>query len=605
VGDLVPGVARDVRVGLRALRKTPAFAAGAIVTVALAVGATTAIFSVVYGVLLRQLPYRDVERVFWIWSDQPGRDRTPFNVPDFIDYRDSTRTLAGLAGFFSYSANLSEEAAAERVQGIRATGNLFDVLGTPARFGRLLQPGDELPGAAPVVVLTEPFWTRRFGGDRTLIGRAIRLNSEEYTVVGIVAGGFALPVRDVEFVLPFAVDQDPRRGARNSVNFIIGAGRLGDRVALPQASSELVAIARRLQEQFPVENARKQGVRMVGVLDGIVGPFRTVLLAVFGAVGAVLLIACANLANLMLARAAGRRRDVAVQLALGSPRGTVVRQVLVEALLVSIAGGTLGMMAARWGAAGLMALAPSELPRSGEVRVDLAVLLFSLAVATLTGVLFGVIPALMSAGVDVREALQAGSRGATGGGRRIRGLLVQLGGCARGRPADRDDDAGEELRQRAGGRAGFRSGRRAVGAADAAGQAVQPAGSDCGVPASAHRPAVGLAGSHPDRRDHPAAVERDVLARAVHGRGTGDRTGARAGRAVPNGVGRLLRGGAHSAAPRSHVLDEGHRPDAGGGGRERGACQPVACRDRSDRRPPARRRQRRRPAAGGNRRCRR
>ena len=226
---------RDVRYSLRSLRKTPAFTLGAVVTVAVTVGTTAAIFSVVYGVLLRQLPYRNVERIFWIWSDQPGRDRTPFNVPDFIDYRDATRTLSGFAGFFAYSANLSDEAAAERVQGIRASGNLFDVMGVQARIGRLLQASDEQPGADRVVVLAESFWMRRFGGDDAIVGRAIRLNSEEYTVVGVLAAGFAMPVRDVEFVLPFSADRDPRRGARNSVNFIIGVGRLAERVSRPQA----------------------------------------------------------------------------------------------------------------------------------------------------------------------------------------------------------------------------------------------------------------------------------------------------------------------------------------------------------------------------------
>jgi putative ABC transport system permease protein len=213
----------------------------------------------------------------------------------------------------------------------------------------LLQPGDERPGADHVVVLTEPFWRRRLGGDRAIVGRAVRLNSEEYTVVGVVAAGFAMPVRDVEFVLPFAADQDPRRGARNSVNFIHGVGRLGEQVSLSQAASDLTTIARRLQEQFPVENAKKRGVRMVAVIDGIVGPFRTALLTVFAAVGAVLLIACANLANLMLTRAASRRKDFAVQLALGSSRMNVVRQVLVEALLVGVSGGILGVLVARWG----------------------------------------------------------------------------------------------------------------------------------------------------------------------------------------------------------------------------------------------------------------
>jgi putative ABC transport system permease protein len=419
--NLFSGLVRDVRYGLRSLRKTPAFTSGAVVTVALAVGTTTAIFSVVYGVLLRQLPYRHVEEVFWIWSDQPGRDRTPFNVPDFIDYRDSARTLSGFAGFFAYSANLSDEAAAERVQGIRATGNLFDVMGAQARIGRLLQPSDERPGAEPVVVLAEPFWMRRFGGDRAIVGRAIRLNSEQYTVVGVMTAGFAMPIRDVEFVLPFAADQDPRRGARNSVNFIHGVGRLAEHASRPQAAGELTAIARRLQEQFPVENARKRGVRMVAVIDGIVGPSRTALVTVFAAVGAVLLIACANLANLMLARASGRRKDLAVQLALGSSRLHVVRQVLVEALLVGVSGGILGALVARWGVAALVALAPAELPRSGDIRIDAAVLIFSLVVSLLTSVLFGVVPAFASANVDVRDALQGSSRGATGGRLRFGG----------------------------------------------------------------------------------------------------------------------------------------------------------------------------------------
>src|SRR5262245_49583480 len=193
--NVLSNLVRDARYSLRALRKTPAFTLGAIVTIALTVGTTTAIFSVVYGVLMRQLPYRNVERVFWIWSDQPGRDQTPFNIPDFIDYRDSARALSGFAGFFAFSANLSDEAAAERVQGMRATGNLFDVLGARARLGRLLQPSDEQPGVDHVVVLAEPFWVRRFGADPRIVGRAIRLNGEDYTVVGVLSAGFATVVR--------------------------------------------------------------------------------------------------------------------------------------------------------------------------------------------------------------------------------------------------------------------------------------------------------------------------------------------------------------------------------------------------------------------------
>jgi len=421
---VLDALARDLRFAVRALRKTPAFTAGAIITVALTVGATTAIFSVVYGVLMRQLPYRDPQQVFWIWVDVPGRGRTGFNVPDFIDYRDSNRTLSGFAGYFAYSANLSDESAGERVQGIRATGNLFDVLGARASRGRLLQPADERPGSDHVAVLADAFWRRRFAADESIVGRAIRLNAEDYTIVGVLAPGFATPARDVDVVLPFSPEQDPRRGLRNSVNFIVGVGRLAGGVSPSQAASELAAISARLRQRFPVENARKRGVQMVSVLDGIVGPIRAALVTVFAGVGAVLLIACANLANLMLTRATGRRRDLAVQLALGSSRLNVVRQVLVESVLVSVAGGTIGMLFARLGVAGLVALAPADLPRAGEIRVDVAVMIFSLVVASLTGVLFGVVPALTSARVDVRDALQAGSRGTTAGGQRIRGLLV-------------------------------------------------------------------------------------------------------------------------------------------------------------------------------------
>ena len=417
---------RDVRYAWRALRRTPAFSIGAIVTVASSIGATTAMFSVVYGVLLRQLPYRQVDHIFWLWSDQPGRDRTPFNVPDFIDYRASARTIDGLAGFFSYSANLSDEASAERLQGIRATGNLFAVMGLEAKAGRLLTAADEQPGADHVVVIAESLWVRRFGRDRALLGSPIRLNGEIYHVVGVLPAAFAMPVRDVDFVLPFAIDRDPRRAARNSVNFIIGVGRLSGNASIDDAAAELTELARRLQREHPVENARKRGVRLVPVIDGIAGPFRTALLTLFGAVGAVLLVACANLANLMLARAVSRRRQLAIRLAIGSTRVAVVRAVLIEALIVATIGGAAGIVLAGWGVSGLVALAPTMLPRLSEIHLDLRVMVFASAASALTALLFGVIPALASATIDVREALQGSSRGTTGNGRLTRGVLVSV-----------------------------------------------------------------------------------------------------------------------------------------------------------------------------------
>jgi putative ABC transport system permease protein len=273
-------------------------------------------------------------------------------------------------------------------------------------------------------VLTERFWARRFGREPAIVGRPIRLNGDAYIVIGVLAPDFVTPVRDVEFVIPFHPDGDPRRGARNSVNFDLGVGRLGEGTSSTQATSELVAIARRLQEQFPVENATKRGVLLVRAIDGIVGPFRAALLTIFAAVCGVLLIACANLANLMLTRASGRRKEIAVRLALGSSRSNVARQFLIEALMIGVAGGTLGVLVAEWGVVALLELAPTELPRVGEVRVDVAVLVFSLFVSIVTGILFGVIPALVSARVDVRDALHGDGRGTTGGGRRLRGALV-------------------------------------------------------------------------------------------------------------------------------------------------------------------------------------
>ena len=414
----------DFRYSLRALRKTPAFTVGALVTIALTVGATTAIFSVVHGVLLRQLPYQNVDRVFWMWSDQPGRDRSSFNVPDFLDYRARARTVDGLAGFFGFGASLTGEDAGERVQGLRATGDFFDVLGARAQLGRLLQTADETPGADRVVVLTDRFWTRRFNGDRNIVGRRIRLNGDEHAVMGVLAPGFVTPIRDVEFIVPFNPENDPRRGARNSLNFIQGVGRLRESGSFSLAAGELNGIARRLQEEYPVENARKRGVQLVRVIDGVVGSVRTALWTIFAAVGGVLLVACANLANLTLTRAAGRRKEMAVQLALGASRWSVARQCLIETVTLGIAGGMLGALVARFGVAGLLAFAPADLPRLGEVRMDLAVLLFSLLASMLTGVLFGVIPALVSARVDVRDALHGSSRGTTSGGRRLRGALV-------------------------------------------------------------------------------------------------------------------------------------------------------------------------------------
>jgi putative ABC transport system permease protein len=417
-------VTTDVFQGVRALRRAPAFTIGAIATLALAIGANAAIFSAVRGVLLRQLPFREPDRVFWVWSDQAGRDRGPFNVPDFADYQDQNRTLRGLAGFFAASLNLGDGDSTERLQGIRATADAFEVLGVRAGLGRLLRRDDEQPGREHVVVLGRSLWQRRFGAADDVVGRGIRLDGESYTVVGVLPEEFAMPIREVDFAVPFVLSTDPRRQARNSVNFVIGVARLRDGVSRSQAEAELTSIARRLQQQFPVENARKRGVRLVGSLDGIVGSFRAMLVALQGGVLSVLGIACANLANLVLSRAAARRKETAVRIALGAPRWRVARQVLVETLLLSAAGGALGLLLAHSGVALLLRMAPTDLPRIDAIRVDLGVIAYTLLLAAGGGIAFGAIPALVSARMDPNAALRSGGRGATGGARGIRSALV-------------------------------------------------------------------------------------------------------------------------------------------------------------------------------------
>ncbi|HWW86441.1 MAG TPA: ADOP family duplicated permease, partial [Vicinamibacterales bacterium] len=417
-------LASDLRHGVRSLQRTPLFTCGAIATLALAIGANAAIFSVVHAVLLRQLPFKQPERLFWIWSDQPGRDRTPFNVPDFADYRARNRTLEAFAGFFAFSANLSDIESAERVQGLRATTNIFEVLGIEPELGRLLRSDDERPGNEHVVVLAHALWKRRFGGDAQIVGQSIRLNGESYAVAGVLPPRFVTPIRDVEYVIPFVVDADPRRNARNSVSFIHGVGRLRGESSRAQAQDDLMAIARRLQHEHPVENARKRGVHIESSVEGIAGSFQTALFAIFAAVGSVLLIACANLASLMLSRATSRRKEIAVRLALGSPRWRLVQQVLTETVLLGVAGGGLGLLLARAGIQALLMLAPGDLPRTGDIRIDSTVLAYSATVSMLTGLLFGVLPALTTASVDVNHELRASGRGATLGGNALRGVFV-------------------------------------------------------------------------------------------------------------------------------------------------------------------------------------
>jgi predicted permease len=408
---------KDIRHSLRVLRKRPAFLVGALLTLALGIGANTAIFSVVHAVLLRQLPFAHADRTVWITGVRPERHDAPFSLPDFLDYRDHTDSLDSLSAIGSWSANLTGRGEAERLPGVRVSANLFETLGVKAAVGRTLEPEDDRPGAASVVVMTYGLWQRRFGGDPSLVGQQLELNGTSYTLVGILPPSFFFPIPEAELAEPLVPDADPQRMDRNTVNFLRLVGRTRPGVSSARAEGEMNALARKLREQFPDPNARKIGVKLVAIRDQITGGYRGALWVLLGAVAFVLLIACANLANLNLVRAAERRREMSIRSALGATRSQVVKQLLLESALLAAGGGTLGAFVAPLGIRGLVALSPAGIPRMGEIGLDAWVMAFTLLVSAVAAVASGLAPALAISHGDLAQQLNEGARGSTEGGR--------------------------------------------------------------------------------------------------------------------------------------------------------------------------------------------
>jgi predicted permease len=424
---------QDLLYSLRAIRKAPAFSAGVIATATLAIGANAAIFTVAHAVLLRQLPFRDPGRLVWVWSRQATREKVPFNVPDFIDYRDSNSVIERLSGMAAWNATLSGSGEPERVQGLRVSADLFDTLGVDAAVGRTLGPDDDRPGAPRVAVLTHGLWVRRFGADSGVLGAKLVLDDQTFTVVGVLRPSFFFPVRDAEFAAPLAPDTDPLRGVRGSGANIRAVGRLRPGISRDRARDALTAVAARLQREYPDTNAGKSAVTLVPIGDEIVGGYRAALLALVAAVAGVLVIACANLANLTLARGSARATEIATRLALGATHGRLARQLLTESMVLAVIGGIGGIVAATAGVHALLAFAPADLPRMHEIAVDRTVLLFTLAVTILSGISFGLIPAFAVSRTDLNLALRDGGRGLSDGprgGRARRGLVATEVGIA-------------------------------------------------------------------------------------------------------------------------------------------------------------------------------
>jgi putative ABC transport system permease protein len=411
------------------MRANVGFTAVAVVALALGVGANTAIFSVVNAVLLRPLKYPNAERVVAVQElNQEGR-RVQVTPANFLDWREQNTVFEHLAAIYARTANLAVGEEAERIDLAMTSADFFEVFGVRPAAGRFFRPEEERAGHDPVVVIGRGLWQRRFGADPAVVGRSITLDGRAYTVVGVAPEGFAYPDRTEAWVPPFSrvptpneqMDVERARG----FGFLSAVALLKQGETLGRARAEMEAITSRLRQQYPESN-NKRFNRVVTLHEHLVGESGRALLLLLGAVALVLLIACANVANLLLARAAGRQKEIAVRIALGATRLRLVRQLLVESVLLALAGGAAGLLVGWWGVDLLKGLLPAEFPRLADVGVDPRVLGFTLVVSCATGLAFGLAPALQFTKPDVHAALKESARGSTGGARagRLRSLLI-------------------------------------------------------------------------------------------------------------------------------------------------------------------------------------
>jgi predicted permease len=402
---------KDLSVTIRQFRRQPGFPLAVVSTLALAIGANIAVFSVVNAVLFLALPFTAPERLVWIASVRPDNPSAPFTLPEFMDYRSQTRTLAGIAAYTAWSASLAGDKMTEGLQGARISANAFDVLGLAPAAGRLLHESDDRPGAPKVAVLSYRLWQRRFSGAAGAVGTSVRLNGESFVIAGILPPHFPFPFRDVDVFVPLAPDQDPNRYVRSSTNSLRFFGRLNPGSSSEQAQAELTTICRSLRQQFPVEYARKDAVRTVALHEALIGDFRQSMLLLLGAVLVVLGTALANLVSLVLVRANERRAEFSIRVAIGASRLHLVRQLMVESLLLALIGSGLGWMLATWAISVAVPWAPSSIPRLAEVSVDGNVLGFAALIAIAATALLTVAPlgAVLKARAD--DVLRLASRG--------------------------------------------------------------------------------------------------------------------------------------------------------------------------------------------------
>jgi putative ABC transport system permease protein len=410
-------IAADVRYAFRTLRRNPGFAVVVLLTLALGIGANAAIFSVVNGVLLRPLPFRDADRLMVIWGDlkRPGLNDIPASAGEYVDYRDRSHAFEQVSAYDTVGFNLTGGGEPERVEGAVVTTTFFSLLGASAQVGRTFVAGEDQPGRDDVVVLSHSLWTRRFSSNPAIVGQTIPVDGRPTQVVGVMPAAFQFPDRSIEIWKPFLLDADALSDNNRGSHGYTALARLKAGISRQQAQADLNAVTAAFKADHAGNYRNGFGATLRPLQEEIVGDTGRPLMVLLGAVAVVLLIACANVANLLLARAASRRKEIALRTALGASRGQLVRQLMTESVLVSAIGGLIGLGLAAWGVDLLIASAPDSIPRMQEVGVDARVAGFTALVSLATGLLFGLVPALRASRAPLNDALKEGGRAGGGG----------------------------------------------------------------------------------------------------------------------------------------------------------------------------------------------
>ncbi len=419
---------QDIRFGIRMVAKSPGFAAIAILTLALGIGANTALFSVVNGVLLNPLPYRQPDRLVAIYGKTQEFSHSSIAYPNYLDWVRTQRSFSSMGAFREDNYNLTGMGEPERVKGEMVSADFFSVLGVNPVAGRLLRPEEDQVGAQPVALISGGFWKRKFGSAPDALGKTLRLDGVGYTVVGVIPADFRYQsgnFQNCDVYVPLGQWNDPTFRDRRAGMGMDAVGRLKPGVTLQQAQADMNTVAQGLAQAYP-DADKGTGIALLPLKQDVVGNIQPFLLVLLAAVGFVLLIACVNVANLLLARSTGRTREFAIRAALGAGRGRVIRQLLTESLILSCAGGGLGLLLASWGTQAGIRLMPEALPRAQSVQIDSSVLLFTLAASVLAGIFFGLAPAVGTSRASLQATLQEGGRGSSGARHRLQGLFVAV-----------------------------------------------------------------------------------------------------------------------------------------------------------------------------------